>query len=115
MYMPPPFVAVLCIKELHPLNIKVLLVACSPPPWQMHLVILEHLQFPKRKLLLPSSVSLLLLTPSAVPVLFSNVELIISICSIESMNRPNFCVMALGGSYILIPTLLCMPHEVNTR
>ena len=75
----------------------------------MHLVILEHLQFPKRKLLLPSSVSLLLLTPSAVPVLFSNVELIMSICSIESINRANFCVKALGGLYSR------MPHEVNTR
>ena len=107
--MPPPSVALLCVNKLYPLNVKLLLVAYSPPPRQMHLVILEHLQFPKRKLLLPSSVSLLFLTPSAVPVLFSNVELIMSICSIESINRANFCVMALGGLYSRVP------HEVNIR
>ena len=114
--MPPPSVALLCVNKLDPLNIKVLLVAYSPPPWQLHLKILEHLQLPKRKVLLPPSMSLLLLTPSAVPVLFSNVELIMLICSIESMNSANFCMIALGGLYsIFIPRILCIPHEVNTR
>ena len=115
MYMPPPFVTLLCVNELYPLNIRLLLEAYNPPPWHLESIALT-LQLPM-KLLLPSSVSLLLLTPSAVPVLFSNEELVMSICSIESMNSANFCVMTLGGSYITssIPTALYMPHDVNTR
>ena len=117
MYMPPPFVALLCVNEQYPLKIRLLLEAYNPPPWHLESIALTQLLQLPMKLLLPSSVSLLLLTPSAVPVLFSNEELVMSICSTESMNSANFCVMTLGGSYITssIPTLLCIPHEVNTR
>ena len=113
MYMPPPSVALLCVNELYPLNIKVLLVAYSPPPRQIHLVILKHLQFLKRKLLLPSSVSLLLLTPSAVPVLFSNVELVMSICSMESINRANFCVMVFGNALVWGEAYMHLLHIIG--